>query len=103
VPHVTFLHESGDTETYEAPLGDSVMDCALDNGVSGLVGQCGGGCTCATCHVYVSRGWRRWLTPPDADEQELLTYVPERREESRLACRIALTHDLDGLVVRIPD
>jgi 2Fe-2S ferredoxin len=102
LPRVTFVHESGPLETFEAPVGDSVMDCALDHGVRGITGQCGGGCTCATCHVYVAAPWRARVPPADGDERELLDYVPGRREDSRLACRIALTEALDGLVVRIP-
>ena len=102
LPRVTFVHESGLTETHPAKVGDSVMDCALDHGVRGITGQCGGGCTCATCHVYVATPWRERLTTADADERELLDYVPARRDESRLACRIVVTADLDGLVVVIP-
>jgi 2Fe-2S ferredoxin len=102
LPRVTFVHDTGLTETFEAPLGDSVMDCALDHGVRGIVGQCGGGCTCATCHCHVTAEWLPRLPAPDPDEQELLDYVPERQHDSRLACRIRLTADLDGLVVRVP-
>ena len=102
MPRVTYQHESGRTETFSAARGDSVMDCALDNGVPGIKGQCGGGCTCATCHVHVAAQWLDRLPEADADELELLDYVPGRRSDSRLACRIALTDDLDGLVVVIP-
>jgi len=102
LPRVTYQHESGLTETFAAARGDSVMDCALDNGVRGIMGQCGGGCTCGTCHVHVAAPWLERLRDAEADERELLDYVPGRRSDSRLACRIALTDDLDGLVVMIP-
>jgi len=78
------------------------MDCALDNGVPGIAGQCGGGCTCGTCHCYVADAWVDRVPAPEADELELLEYLPGRRPESRLACRIALDPTLDGLTVRIP-
>lgn len=102
LPRVIFEQADGSRQTCAAPAGDSVMDCALDHGVRGLVGQCGGGCTCGTCHCYVAAAWVPVVPPAEGDELELLEYLPGRRPESRLACRIALDASLDGLTVRIP-
>ena len=78
------------------------MDGALDNGVSGILGQCGGGCTCSTCHCFVEPGRLDELPEPHPDELDLLEYVPTRQPNSRLACQIVLTPELDGLEVRLP-
>ena len=99
---VTFIHPDGSREAQFAPVGDSVMDCALDNGVRGIAAQCGGGCTCSTCHCYIEPPWFDLLSTQIEDECELLTYVEDRRDNSRLTCQIFLTENLDGIEVRIP-
>ena len=99
---VIFVQPDGSRETYRGVLGDHVMDVAVDNGVPGIIGQCGGGCTCCTCHVWVDPQWRDLAGQPHGDEAELLTYAVGVSPRSRLACQMRLTEDLDGLVVEIP-
>jgi len=103
MPRVTFVQPDGRRQTFEAPIGDSVMDCAVDNGVPGIAAQCGGGCTCSTCHGYVERSWLDRLPKQIDDEAELLSYVESRRVTSRLTCQIFLTEALDGIVVHIAE
>ncbi|MEJ2131612.1 MAG: 2Fe-2S iron-sulfur cluster-binding protein [Gammaproteobacteria bacterium] len=102
MPKVTFVQSDGARETHEAASGDTVMDCALDNGVAGIRAQCGGGCTCSTCHCYVESPWFDKLDTPISDELDMLAFVWERRPNSRLSCQIFLDDDLDGIVVHIP-
>jgi 2Fe-2S ferredoxin len=99
---VTYVQPDGSQITCELDAGDSVMDGALDHGIPGILGQCGGGCTCATCHCYVREPHRRRVAAPTQDEIEILTYVRERRPESRLACQIRIDDSLDGLIVEVP-
>jgi 2Fe-2S ferredoxin len=79
------------------------MEAAIDNGVEGIVAECGGACSCATCHVYVDPQWSGRLPPPHAQEDGMLDCVLDRRPNSRLSCQIKLTEDLDGLVLRVAD
>ena len=51
MPNVTFISPDGTETTLEARDGDSVMEIAVKNGVKGIVAECGGACSCATCHV----------------------------------------------------
>jgi 2Fe-2S ferredoxin len=102
VPRVTYLSAEGTASTVEVPAGDTVLDGALDNGIAGLIGQCGGGCTCATCHCRVDPAWIDRVNAPHPDESELLEYVLERGPTSRLACQIEVTDALDGLTVELP-
>lgn len=102
MPRVTFIQPDGFIESYQAPVGDSVMDCAIDNGVAGIGAQCGGGCTCSTCHCYVPAPWFDRVGVPVGDEKEILEYVPEAQFNSRLACQIVLTEAHDQLVVEVP-
>ncbi|MEM8767322.1 MAG: 2Fe-2S ferredoxin [Pseudomonadota bacterium] len=103
MPRVSYRQPSGEVAIVEVPLGDSVMDGALDHNVPGILGQCGGGCTCCTCHCYVEPGWADQLPAPHPDELDLLEYALGRRPTSRLACQLTLTEALDGLEVEVPE
>ena len=63
---------------------------------------CGGGCACATCHVYIHPDFVNVLPPMEGDEDALLDIAYERRPESRLACQIHVVPELDGLRVELP-
>ena len=99
---VTFVQPDGMRESHEGIVGDHLMDVAVDNGVRGIIGQCGGGCTCCTCHVWVDPQWQERVKGASGDERELLSYALGVNERSRLACQIQLTQELDGLVVEVP-
>lgn len=104
MPAITYIHPDGRRETIEVKPGTSVMQAAVGNGVEGIVGECGGNCMCATCHVYVTPEQLARLTPPSAEESAMLeSTAAERRANSRLGCQITLTAALDGLVVTVPD
>jgi 2Fe-2S ferredoxin len=102
MPKVTYVQPDGSRITCELAAGDSVMDGALDNGIPGILGQCGGGCTCATCHCYVPEPFFCRLPPPHPDELAMLEYICARRWDSRLACQLLPDEALDGLVVVVP-
>lgn len=102
MPRVTFVQPDGSRETVEAGPGYSVMEVAMDHGVDGIVAECGGGCTCSTCHVYVHPDWAPRLEPASSDELALLQFAREPADHSRLSCQIDLVPELDGLVVTLP-
>lgn len=102
--HLHLRQADGSTRSLEAPIGKTLMRVATDAGIEGIVADCGGLMSCATCHVYVEAAWAARLPPPSADELSMLEMTAaERRPESRLACQIGLTPELDGLAVTIPD
>ena len=102
-PVVVFVHPDGAEQTVSVRrAGDTAMDAALDNGVAGILAQCGGGCTCATCHCYVDEAWLERLPAPHAGELDLLEYLPTRRPTSRLSCQIVMSPALSGLRLLIP-
>lgn len=75
------------------------MEAAVENGVTGILAECGGACACATCHAYVAEGWLARLPPVDEVEDAMLDTATTRRPASRLLCQIELTPALDGLEV----
>lgn len=99
---VTFIQPSGQSRTLEASDGDSVMQVAVRHQLPGIDAECGGACSCATCHVYVDEAWLAKLAPPSEVETAMLDFVEALASGSRLGCQIKLTDALDGLVVRLP-
>lgn len=102
MPAVTYIEHNGDTIHAEAPLNRNLMQVALDNSVPGILGDCGGSCSCATCHGYIDAFWAERLPPISETEAFMLEGVPEFRPTSRLCCQIRMTPELDGLVIRLP-
>jgi len=102
VPTIVFVQPDGSREAHRDLVGRSVMDCAIDNGVSGIGAQCGGGCTCSTCHGFVDPAWFDRVGAPVDDEADILEFVPTRRRTSRLTCQIIIRKDLDGIVIHVP-
>jgi 2Fe-2S ferredoxin len=41
---VTYISHTGETRQVAVPIGDSVMEGAIKNGVDGIVAECGGAC-----------------------------------------------------------
>jgi 2Fe-2S ferredoxin len=99
---VTFVLPDGSARQCRGELGETLMDVALDNLVPGIFAQCGGGCTCCTCHVYIDNRWFVQLPEPHPDELELLTYALEVGANSRLSCQVVLDPNLQGCVITVP-
>jgi 2Fe-2S ferredoxin len=105
MPSVTYIEFNGASHTIDVPEGENVMRGALYNGVEGIVGECGGGLSCATCHCYVDEAWADKVGEPAShEERELLEGVAsELKPTSRLSCQIVASPELDGLVVHLPE
>lgn len=101
---ITYVQHDGTRRDIDVPVGDTVMQGALDNMVEGIVAECGGGLACATCHCYVDDAWAAKTGTPSEVEAEMLeaTSAP-RKPTSRLSCQINVTEALDGLVVYLPE
>ncbi|GGH23847.1 ferredoxin, 2Fe-2S [Cribrihabitans marinus] len=90
--------------TAEVAEGQSLMEAAVANDVPGVIGECGGCLSCATCHVYVAPGWLERTGRVEEFEDAMLDVTAaERRPNSRLSCQIEATPELDGLVLEVPD
>ena len=105
MPKVVYVSALGDQSVVVGQVGESVMAAAVRNGVPGIIGECGGNASCATCHVWVRDEFRDLVGEPEPGdlEDDLLDLgVSERRDSSRLSCQITLTDELDGLTVDVP-
>ncbi|MCY1074808.1 2Fe-2S iron-sulfur cluster-binding protein [Archangium lansingense] len=99
---IKFIEADGKEHQVEAQEGQSVMQAAMDNLVPGIVAECGGFASCATCHGYVDEAWMTKLPSPDAAEASMIECAFHVRPNSRLTCQLKVTPALDGLVVRLP-
>jgi ferredoxin, 2Fe-2S len=97
---VNVIDREGVVHEVEARTPGTLMETLreLDYGVAAI---CGGMCSCATCHIYVSPRWWERLDPPHGDERELLSALEHRTPTSRLSCQIRLFEALDGLGVTL--
>jgi 2Fe-2S ferredoxin len=105
MPNVVFVLPDGERKEVNVLKNASAMSGAVQNGVTGILAECGGACACATCHVYVDPSCEGLLPPVGDLEDELLDAVAaERKPNSRLSCQIKVTPELDGkLVLHVPD
>ena len=104
MPVVRFLTSEGQEIRVDAAVGQSLMETAVKHSVPRITADCGGACTCATCHVYVDDAWLEKLPPPDEMEASMLEFSEQDvKPNSRLACQIRLSPALDGLTVQVPD
>jgi len=103
MPKITFIEHDGTEHAIDAEPGISVMNVALDNLVPGIDADCGGECSCATCHVMIDEAWMAKVGNPNETEESMLDLNPERQSNSRLSCQIPVSDELDGLVVNLPE
>ncbi len=103
MPVINYISADGAINEIEVASGSSVMQGAVDNMIDGIVAECGGSCSCATCHCYVDDAWIEKVPAPSEMEKDMLECVLEPQPNSRLSCQIEVTDDLDGLVVRLPE
>ncbi|HQZ12094.1 MAG TPA: 2Fe-2S iron-sulfur cluster-binding protein [Devosia sp.] len=92
-------HDGNDHEL-EGLDGWRVMEVIRDWGLN-IKAECGGACSCATCHVWVDEAWFDKLYPPTDDEEDLLYSTLDKKPTSRLSCQILLSDELDGLKVTL--
>jgi 2Fe-2S ferredoxin len=103
MPKVVFIEHGGARREVEVPVGHSIMEGAVRHGIDGIVAECGGSCTCATCHVFIEPSWREIVGPPNDLEQAMLEALSTARENSRLSCQIKVTSELDGVEIQLPE
>ncbi len=99
-----YIEHDGETTEVELPDGWTLMQGATMNGIEGIEGECGGSCSCATCHCYVDEAYLDALPEMGEIEDDMLDFaVSERQANSRLSCQIKMSAAIDGIVVRLPE
>lgn len=78
------------------------MEAAIRNDVPGILADCGGAMSCATCHVYVDEAWIPVVGAAEDVEQAMLEMAVDPRENSRLSCQVRISEAMSGLLVHVP-
>ena len=102
MPKITYISDDNKTNTVDVQNGLTVMEGAIQNDIPGIDADCGGGMSCATCHVYVDENWLDKLPQKEDGEEDMLDMAFEPKKNSRLSCQIIVSDELDGLTVSIP-
>ncbi|MEM8833671.1 MAG: 2Fe-2S iron-sulfur cluster-binding protein [Pseudomonadota bacterium] len=103
---ITFKLKDGSEKVIDAPNGLSLMEVAVHNNIEAIEGTCGGGLSCATCHLYVEPKFFEQTLPEEGeiseDEEDMLDLAFDIRDTSRLCCQIIVSDELEGLTVAVP-
>jgi ferredoxin len=77
----------------------NLMQVLKDNGYP-VLAICQGKKTCPTCHIRIRTGQQK-LPPISEREKEMLKVLPQYLDDSRIACQIAVTSQLNGLIIKL--
>tara|TARA_B100002052_G_scaffold290244_1_gene308610 strand:+ start:162 stop:485 length:324 start_codon:yes stop_codon:yes gene_type:complete len=102
--NIKYIEFNGKEHKVNVPNGLSVMEGAVQNNIPGIDADCGGGMSCATCHVYINDDeWFKKLPKKEMGEDDMLDQAYDPKLNSRLSCQIIVSEELDGLVVQLPE
>jgi 2Fe-2S ferredoxin len=101
MPKITYIPVEGAPIETDAMTQMTLMEVALIHSVPGVIGMCGGICSCGTCHLHIAEDWISRLPPPSQEEKEMVEALEHSAPASRLGCQVTVTEDMDGLVVRV--
>jgi 2Fe-2S ferredoxin len=101
--NIIYVEPHGGRVSVDVPAGMTLMQAAVDCEVDGIIGACGGHCSCGTCHIYIDERWLSRLPKRSREEEDRLDEVAaEVKRNSRVACQVVVTPQLEGLVVHVP-
>lgn len=98
------IFETADGAQYEVEVtnGTTLMQAAVDNGIDAIVAECGGACSCATCHCYIEESFMDKIPAAGDVENSMLDYAMDPQDNSRLSCQVEITDALNGMRVKLP-
>lgn len=98
---ITIEDRNGEQQPIEIPtdISLSLMEVLKASDYS-ILATCGGMALCATCHVQVLEGYDD-LPSAGNDEMDMLDTLPDAGFDSRLACQLRISEEMDGMVFRV--
>ena len=97
---MTFIKDQQRIEV-NAKIGQTLLEVARENNVD-LIGACDGNCACGSCHVYIDENTLKKITPAKEEEENVLDVVFNIKPNSRLACQVVVSEDLENAIITIP-
>jgi ferredoxin, 2Fe-2S len=98
-----FIEPDGSENQLDVSEGTNIMQAALENGVIGIMGDCGGACSCATCHCYIDESFISRLPVADSIEASMLDFATDLKPNSRLGYQVTILEEISGIVIRLPE
>ena len=99
---IIYIEHDGTEHTVDVDVGTSIMEGAVSNSIPGIDADCGGGCACATCMVFIEEDWKDKMSSMSDEEESMLDFHEYKEDSSRLGCQIPITEEFDGLKVKMP-
>ena len=100
---VTYVTHDGKESLVDVPVGHTLMEGAVNNGIDGIEAVCGGNCYCGTCRVYLAAEWLAQLPPAEDDELAMIEAAEDPAPNVRLSCQLKVTEALEGIRLRTPE
>ena len=99
----TWILADGREITADVKPGLNLMEAAVAANVPGVIGECGGSLSCATCHVLVANASASRTGGPATFEDSILDATEaDRTAHSGLSCQITMSAAIDGIVLHVP-
>jgi len=102
MPNITYVLSDESEHVVDVPVGQTVMDGSVRRNLPGIVAECGGSCSCATCHVYLSADFAHLFDEASDAELDLLAFAEGAQPHSRLACQLVVASETEGVRVVVP-
>jgi 2Fe-2S ferredoxin len=101
MPQLTCINPNEQAINVSFEPGETILQATYRAGVDGILAECGGGCSCATCHVILNENWDGTLEEPSVQEADMLSFAVDPTPYSRLACQVQLTDQHEGLTLAV--
>ena len=101
MPHLTCIDPNEKEISVLFEAGDTLLQATYRADVDGILAECGGGCSCATCHIILDSNWDGAVNDPSEQEKDMLEFAVNPTNYSRLACQLILNEKHDGLIVHV--
>lgn len=100
--NIKIIDREDEAHEIEVPLGIdlNLMEVAKGSELP-VEGTCGGMALCASCHCYIES--EHDVFERNDDEEDMLDQAFFVKDNSRLACQVKISEDLDGLVVKLAE
>ena len=80
MPKIIYRTQDNKTHIIDVQNGLTVMEGAIQNDIPGIDADCGGGMSCATCHVYVDEEWLDKLPVKEDGEEDMLDMAFDQKK-----------------------
>ena len=99
---IVVIDHEGKEHRVEAKPGWTLMELIRDANLP-IKADCGGSCSCSTCHVYVDPAWVDRIPAQEPGEADTLDQSAIVQPTSRLSCQIEFKPELDGIKVTLTE